>query len=117
MEKFTWGHTFLEINRYVTRLHLPSCISLALVIIENYNVFLLLSIIRELLDKYAACKDSNDVINTQNEWLNMLEDEVMAKQKRKEKKEARREDGTSESDDSDSGVCSIACHISLGLVY
>lgn len=38
-----------------------------------------LKINEELLDNYAACKDSTEVVKVQNEWLEMLENERSAK--------------------------------------
>jgi hypothetical protein len=105
LEKFTWGHSFIEINQCVNPQTKDSFDPWLLLDGNNSNrslvfytgkdrrSFFMIAIFimplffyrRELLDKYAACKDSNDVIAAQNDWLEMLHKEAFDKERRKER--------------------------------
>jgi hypothetical protein len=61
---------------------------------------------RELLDVYASCKDTHDVIAAQNDWLAMLQKEAKEKEVRRDRvmRDLYAED-SEEGSESDEEVC------------
>ena len=60
LAKFKWGRTFFDLNRLVQLQHIR-CVMIAS--------------FRELLDKYAACRNAEEVIATQAAWLAQCQQE------------------------------------------